>query len=185
MEAEMAKRISFVLASLVVMVHGAVGLAQIRQNGSGVLIPADGGEKLNPDYGGVLLLKVGPKNSGATELIIAMLEVPVGGSIPTHRHDRDEEVLYVVDGDIALTLNDRQLRASRGDTIFIPVGTWMTVRNSGRAVAKLLGVVPRAEMEQCLQLSHGKGTTSSSSIPSHDGMPDVCHMSVPPPNPRK
>lgn len=129
----------------------------VAASGPPALIPADGGERFD-HLGGVLVLKVGPRNSGATQVFVGTMDLPAGVVIPTHRHDTDEEVLYVLEGEVAVLLNDRELRAKTGDTVFIPAGTWMTVRNSGARLARLLGIIPRAEMETCMRLSHGNRT---------------------------
>ena len=173
-------------ALLAAWIAGLMSSGGAATNASGgeprLLIPADAGQKFSR-HGGVLVLKVGPQNSGATQLFIGTMELPAGGVIPTHRHDRDEEVLYVVDGEVDVVLNDRQLRATRGDTVFVPVGTWMTVRNNGANLARLLGIFARAEMETCMRLLQAQGAP-----PGHDSaaeaIPAVCHMSVPQPESR-
>lgn len=154
----------------------------VAARGQTLLIPADGGERFD-HLGGVLALKVGPKNSGATQVFVGTMDLPPGAVIPTHRHDRDEEVLYVLEGEIAVVLNDRELRAKTGDMVFVPVGTWMTVRNSGASLARLLGIIPRAEMETCMRLAKRSERAPVDERAAGQAVANVCQVSWPPPGP--
>lgn len=171
------------LVALIAVIASSAAANAVAASGPPALIPADGGERFD-HLGGVLVLKVGPRNSGATQVFVGTMDLPAGVVIPTHRHDTDEEVLYILEGEVVVLLNDRELQAKTGDTVFIPVGTWMTVRNSGARRARLLGIIPRAEMETCMRLSHGNRTTpvGASTI---DPVADVCRVSAPPPGQRK
>jgi mannose-6-phosphate isomerase-like protein (cupin superfamily) len=52
---------------------------------------------------------------------IAIAETSVASSVP-HVHDRHVESLYVLEGELAVTIGDRELRASAGSWVQIPPG---------------------------------------------------------------
>ena len=173
------------LAGLIIgLTSSGAPFVAVAQSDQTALIPADGGERFD-HLGGVLVLKVGPKNSGATQVFVGTMDLPGGAVIPTHRHDRDEEVLYVLEGEVAVVLNGRELRAKTGDTVFVPVGTWMTVRNSGSGLARLLGIIPRAEMETCMRLSHRSQKAAVDNSATDQAVAQVCQISAPPLGPGK
>ena len=180
----MRSRQKLLAALIAVMTSSAAAYVAVAASGPPALIPADGGERFD-HLGGVLVLKVGPRNTGATQVFVGTMDLPPGVVIPTHRHDTDEEVLYVLEGEVAVLLNDRELRAKTGDTVFIAAGTWMTVRNSGPRLAKLLGIIPRAEMETCMRLSHGNRTAPVGDSTIDPVVAAVCKVSAPPPGQRK
>lgn len=48
---------------------------------------------------------------------------PVGWSLPAHRHARETEVIHVVAGEFAVTVDGERRITGPGDTITIPPGT--------------------------------------------------------------
>src|SRR3546814_4996801 len=68
-----------------------------------------------------------------------------------HLHEVDEEVLYVLEGEITLTLDDEVHTVGAGGTAFIPPGTWMKVENRSDALARVLGILPRGDVERCFR----------------------------------
>ena len=131
------------------------GQTSLRAEGgkSGVVIRAEEGEKLAPPGGhAVFLFKVGPANSGSTRLAMGTSEMPPGAAVPIHRHDRDEEIIFVQKGQMTVTLGDRQAVAEAGATVYIPRGTWMSLQNTGDEAATIFGGFTHPAMEECFHL---------------------------------
>jgi quercetin dioxygenase-like cupin family protein len=57
---------------------------------------------------------------------------------PLHIHRDADETLYILDGEFEFTLHDRQIPGPPGAFIFIPKGTWHTLRNIGSGVGTYL-----------------------------------------------
>lgn len=115
------------------------------------VIAADEGASSIGENGFVTLIKVGSVSTGASQLYVGSGIVPAGTETPTHLHEVDEEVLYVLEGEITLTLNDTVHTVVKGGTAFIPPGTWMKVENRSDAPAHVLGILPRGDVERCFR----------------------------------
>src|SRR3546814_4603549 len=75
------------------------GAAAARDRGRGGV--GSVGEK-----GFITLIKVGSISTGASQLYVGRGIVPPGTETPAHLPEVDEEILYVLEGEITLTLDD-------------------------------------------------------------------------------
>ena len=74
--------------------------------------------------------------------------VPPGGGPPPHKHSREEESFYVLEGEITFIVDDQPTVAGPGTFVQMPVGAWHSFRNnSGRQAHMIISVVP-AGLEQ-------------------------------------
>jgi hypothetical protein len=67
---------------------------------------------------------------------------------PLHRHTREDEYSYVLEGRVGALLGDEVLIASPGDLIFKPRGQWHTFWNAGDDAARILEIISPAGFEQ-------------------------------------
>jgi quercetin dioxygenase-like cupin family protein len=67
---------------------------------------------------------------------------------PLHRHSREDEYSYVVEGRVGALLGDEVVLGSPGDLIFKPRGQWHTFWNAGDDPARLLEIISPAGFEQ-------------------------------------
>ena len=67
---------------------------------------------------------------------------------PLHRHSREDEYSYVLDGRVGALLGDEVAFGDPGDLIFKPRGQWHTFWNAGDAPARLLEIISPAGFEQ-------------------------------------
>lgn len=51
---------------------------------------------------------------------VAVVDVVAGNEPPLHRHEHDDEALYVINGVITVLVGDEELRAERGAVVFLP-----------------------------------------------------------------
>lgn len=115
------------------------------------IIAADEGASSVGENGFITLIKVGSVSTGASQLYVGTGIVPPNTETPTHLHEVDEEVLYVIEGEITLTLNGQVHTVGEGGTAFIPPGTWMKVANESDAPARVIGILPRGDVERCFR----------------------------------
>jgi len=115
-----------------------------------VVRPDDGERRILPD-GRAIRLKVGPSTTGAGYLFLGAEELPPGSRVPRHRHELDEEVLIVQEGEVTFLLNDTAHVAPAGSVVYLPPRNWITVENRGTAPARIMFVFPRGAVERCFQ----------------------------------
>ncbi len=69
--------------------------------------------------------------------------VPPGGGPPPHVHSREQEVFYILEGEITFQIGDRKLVAGPGMFANMPIGTPHSFKNeSGRPAKMLISVAP-------------------------------------------
>lgn len=67
---------------------------------------------------------------------------------PLHRHSREDEYSYVIEGRVGALLGDEVAVGIPGDLIFKPRGQWHTFWNAGDKRARLLEIISPAGFEQ-------------------------------------
>src|SRR5688572_5850203 len=81
----------------------------------------------------------------------AVVEHPMSAralAAPLHRHSREDEYSYVVEGRVGALLGDEVVIGGPGDLIFKPRHQWHTFWNAGEAPARLLEIIAPAGFEQ-------------------------------------
>src|SRR5437762_14276627 len=67
---------------------------------------------------------------------------------PLHRHTREDEYSYVLEGSVGALLGDDVVIGKPGDLIFKPRGQWHTFWNAGDEPARLLEIISPAGCER-------------------------------------
>ena len=67
---------------------------------------------------------------------------------PLHRHLREDEYSYVIEGRMGALLGDDVLEASPGDLVYKPRGEWHTFWNAGEEPCRILEIICPAGFEQ-------------------------------------
>src|SRR5213593_1837364 len=67
---------------------------------------------------------------------------------PLHRHAREDEYSYVVEGQVGALLGDEVVIGGPGDLIFKPRNQWHTFWNAGDQPARLLEMISSAGFER-------------------------------------
>jgi quercetin dioxygenase-like cupin family protein len=81
----------------------------------------------------------------------ALIEHPMSAralAAPLHRHTREDEYSYVLEGRVGALLGDEVLVGSAGDLIFKPRNQWHTFWNAGDEPARILEVISPAGFER-------------------------------------
>ena len=74
--------------------------------------------------------------------------MPVGRlAAPLHRHNREDEYSFVLEGRMGALLGDEVVYAEAGDLVWKPRGQWHTFWNAGDAPARILELISPAGFE--------------------------------------
>ena len=91
-------------------------------------------------------LATGEDTNGKYALIEAL--VGPGGGPPPHVHSREEEGFYILEGEIAFTIDGKRVVATPGMFANMPVGTPHSFKNESNKPAKMLVSVAPAGLEK-------------------------------------
>lgn len=116
-----------------------------------VIGPDEGHLQASP-RGVEVLFKVGTVSTGSPHLFFAKVTMPPGDESPTHLHEIDEELIYVLEGELTVTLDGEEHTVGPGGTVPVPPGAWMKVANRTDAPVVAVGVLPRGELEECYRV---------------------------------
>lgn len=119
---------------------------------SGYVLDPDDGEVLVPcrpgsSSEGRWVIKADPSNTGSTRLAMGTQALPGGEQIPVHRHEGQDEVLFVHEGHATGILGDSSLSVGPGTTIYVPQGVWHGVRNTEEDPVTIVWVVAPPGLE--------------------------------------
>ncbi|MDQ6835861.1 MAG: cupin domain-containing protein [Actinomycetota bacterium] len=67
---------------------------------------------------------------------------------PLHRHHREDEYSYVIEGRMGALLGDAVLEAGPGDLVFKPRDEWHTFWNAGEQPCRILEIIAPAGFER-------------------------------------
>src|ERR1700704_4130998 len=96
---------------------------------------------------GVRFMVGGDESGGGFSLV----EHPMGPralAAPLHRHAREDEYSYVVEGRMGALLGDDVLEAGPGDLVLKPRGEWHTFWNAGDDPCRILEIIAPAGFER-------------------------------------
>lgn len=130
------------------------------------VLPADTGRTLAPlnIVGEETLVKVSTADSGGQLAFFHLVAPPMSGP-PRHVHSREDELFYVLEGDLVFELDGTRYPVGPGGTVYLRRGVVHAYQNFTSADARLLiATTPGAFSEFFVELS--------AATPS-GGMPDL------------
>lgn len=80
------------------------------------------------------------RSTGSSRLGMGSQDIPAGGGIPVHLHDREEEILLFHEGRGEMLIEGKAHPIEAGMSAFVPPGAAHGVRNTGEGSLKLVGV---------------------------------------------
>lgn len=80
-------------------------------------------------------------DSGGTFSLVEHPVPPRKLAAPLHRHSREDEYTFVLEGEIGVLLGDEVVLGGPGDLIFKPRGQWHTFWNAGVEPARVLEII--------------------------------------------
>ena len=96
---------------------------------------------------GVRFMIDGAESGGGFSLVEHPMSARALGA-PLHRHAREDEYSYVVEGRVGALLGEDVLVGSPGDLIFKPRNQWHTFWNAGDEPARILEMISPAGFER-------------------------------------
>jgi quercetin dioxygenase-like cupin family protein len=78
---------------------------------------------------------------GASEVSVVRQRQQPGGHNPLHSHHR-EEVMVMLQGEIAVTIGEQETTLAAGDSVIIPAHSPHRIANSGQQAAEWLLIAP-------------------------------------------
>ncbi|MCL4858091.1 MAG: cupin domain-containing protein [Caldilineaceae bacterium] len=82
-----------------------------------------------------------PATTGARELVVIEVNLAQGHGHNFHKHPDQEEVIYVIAGQVEQWLEEEKQLLGPGDSIFIPKGVVHASFNTSAQPAKLLAIL--------------------------------------------
>lgn len=111
-----------------------------------VLGPAEGTAGFLGSIGVRFMVDGGESGGG-----FSLVEHPMSAralAAPLHRHEREDEYSYVIEGRVGALLGDEVSIGGPGDLIFKPRNQWHTFWNAGDTPARILEIISPAGFEQ-------------------------------------
>ena len=93
---------------------------------------------------GVLKRVVISADDGAPNFIMRVFDIEPGGSTPFHTHSWEHEI-YVLSGKGAAVSEQGETAISRDSVVFVPPDEKHCFKNNGKAVLRLICVIPRVD----------------------------------------
>ena len=92
--------------------------------------------------------------------------VPINGDGGLHVHHREDEAMYLLDGELEVTIGDRVFMLLAGESYFAPRGVPQRLRNIGSVPARgLLVTTPGGFDEFIAQAAKPSGPTAEPLVP--------------------
>jgi mannose-6-phosphate isomerase-like protein (cupin superfamily) len=74
---------------------------------------------------------------------------PPGHGIPPHVHDREDEIISIIEGEYLVMIGDKRFHATKGDICFFPKHIPHSFQNTGtKAGTTLWTVIPGTNFEE-------------------------------------
>jgi len=107
---------------------------------SGKFMTAESVVRERPDWGSMGWC-CRPADTGAKDLVVIEVTLAPGGGHAFHKHPKQEEVIYVMEGQVEQWLDQEKRVLKSGDAIFIPAGVVHASFNTGKVNAKMLAIL--------------------------------------------
>src|SRR3954465_5254325 len=111
-----------------------------------VVGPKDGKAGFLGSIGGGLMI-----DGDETDRGFSLVEHPMSPralAAPLHRHHREDEYSFVLEGRMGALLGDEVLEAGPGDLVFKPRNQWHTFWNAGEEPCRILEIIAPAGFEK-------------------------------------
>ncbi len=153
----------------------------------GAYVPPDGGDSVW--LAGIhITVKLTSEDTGGAYAMTEEITQPQGGA-PPHAHEREDEALYVLEGEVEFLLGEETIPAGAGSCVYAPRGALHTFKNVGTSPSRVLVVYSPGGFEGFF-FEAGEPATEGS--PPPEGEPDVGRiveigqkygLEIPPPPP--
>lgn len=83
---------------------------------------------------------ISEKTVGSQNLAMGVNETQVGGKVPKHKHDSEEEVMYFLQGKGQFITEDEVIELKPGICIYNPPGSSHEIINTGDEILKFIWI---------------------------------------------
>ena len=90
---------------------------------------------------GTLFRLSGPQKTKADKLVVIEVNITPGNGHNFHKHPQQEEVIYVIEGEIEQWVGEEKRMLQPGDSVFIPADGVHASFNVGTTDAKVLAIL--------------------------------------------
>lgn len=97
-------------------------------------------------FGNQIYVKLQGSDVAGSYAVVEQLTEPEGGP-PLHRHQREDESFYVIEGKYLFEVDGKSIQASSGCFLHAPKGTAHTFQNVGTTTGRMLIVVQPAGLD--------------------------------------
>jgi mannose-6-phosphate isomerase-like protein (cupin superfamily) len=118
----------------------------VQPTATRVLGPRDGKAGALASIG--MRFMIGGTESGGGFSLVEHPMPPRALAAPLHRHSREDEYSFVLEGRVGALLGEEVLYGEPGDLIFKPRGQWHTFWNAGERPARMLELISPAGFER-------------------------------------
>jgi len=112
-----------------------------------IVAPTDGKSVLLGAIGARFMINTDEVPGGAFSLVEHPMP-PRALAAPLHRHTREDEYSYVLEGRIGALLGEAVVEAGPGDRVHKPRGQWHTFWNAGEEPCRILEIISPAGFER-------------------------------------
>ena len=109
-------------------------------DGKGRFLTAEEIEREYPDWG-ALGWASRPQDTGSKNLVVIEVTLAPGQGHDFHKHPRQEEILYMIDGIVEQWIEEKKQNIKKGDVAFIPENTVHASFNDSEQEVKLLAIL--------------------------------------------
>ena len=110
--------------------------------------------------GDLYMVKASGKDTGGAFALIEVM-VPPGSGPPPHLHHREDEALYIVEGEFEVHVDQQRLTAGPGSWVQMAKGSLHHFKNVGPRPAKMLIVATPAGLDEFFLEAGRKATDTS------------------------
>ena len=109
-------------------------------DGKGRFLTAEEIEREYPDWG-ALGWASRPQDTGSKNLVVIEVTLAPGQGHNFHKHPRQEEILYMIDGTVEQWIEEKKQNIKQGDVAFIPENTVHASFNDSEQEVKILAIL--------------------------------------------
>src|SRR3954452_11822703 len=129
-----------------VLLNGGMKWKRRRRSSRGLLGPAEGRTGFLGSIGVRFMI-----DGADADQRFSLVEHPMSPralAAPLHRHNREDEYSYVLEGRMGALLGDEVVEAGPGDLVFKPREQWHTFWNAGEEPCRILEIISPAGFEK-------------------------------------
>jgi len=119
---------------------------------TGRIIRADEGEVLGAAGGCRDRFLIDSKDWGGRFAVVEHLLAPGSNAAPMHRHTKEDEFSYVLEGRVWYHAAGEEHEAVVGDLVFKPRGEWHTFWNAADEPARVLEIISPGGLEEAFRI---------------------------------